>query len=144
VAIPRFIQLGMPLPLLSPMAQSQCGVTQILVARVHPLTVAIPRFIQLGMPYYLDQPATKHLVPVWYGLYCHLWIYHQCCHLLHSQQRQPTTLKFQDVSILCRFMYATWCFIDINMINSDNVCIDCGLRTYLWSLYMIFSKINKS
>jgi vacuolar-type H+-ATPase subunit F/Vma7 len=42
VAIPRFIQLGMPLPPLKPMAQSRRGVTQMLEAQVHPLVVAIP------------------------------------------------------------------------------------------------------
>ncbi|VVM25226.1 hypothetical protein BSPWISOXPB_6338, partial [uncultured Gammaproteobacteria bacterium] len=47
VAIPRFIQLMVPLPPLKPMAQSRRGVTQILEVQVHPLVVAIPRFIQL-------------------------------------------------------------------------------------------------
>jgi hypothetical protein len=36
VAIPRFIQLGMPLLLLKLMAQSRRGVPQMLEAQVHP------------------------------------------------------------------------------------------------------------
>jgi hypothetical protein len=48
VAIPRFIHLSMPLPLLKPMAQSRRGGTQFMEAQVHPLTVAIPISIQLG------------------------------------------------------------------------------------------------
>ncbi|VVM25225.1 hypothetical protein BSPWISOXPB_6337 [uncultured Gammaproteobacteria bacterium] len=47
MAIPRFIQLMVPLPPLKPMVQSRRGVTQILEVQVHPLVVAIPRFIQL-------------------------------------------------------------------------------------------------
>jgi hypothetical protein len=46
----RFIQLGMLLPPLKPMAQSRRGVIRMLEAQVLPLVVAIPRFIQLGMP----------------------------------------------------------------------------------------------
>jgi hypothetical protein len=34
LAIPRFIQLGLPLPPLKPMVQSRRGVTQILAAQV--------------------------------------------------------------------------------------------------------------
>jgi hypothetical protein len=50
MAIPRFIQLSMPLPPLKPMAQSRRGVVQILEAQMRPLIMAIPRFIQLGLP----------------------------------------------------------------------------------------------
>jgi hypothetical protein len=50
LAIPRFIQLGLPLPPLKPMVQSRRGVTQILEVQVHPLVLATPRFIQLGLP----------------------------------------------------------------------------------------------
>jgi hypothetical protein len=49
VDIPRFIQLRPPLPPLKPMGQLQRGVTHILEAQVHPLTVDIPRFIQLSV-----------------------------------------------------------------------------------------------
>jgi hypothetical protein len=42
----RFIQMGMPLLPLKPMAQLQRGVPHMLEARVHPLVVDIPRFIQ--------------------------------------------------------------------------------------------------
>jgi hypothetical protein len=44
---PRFIQLLVPLPPLHTMAQSKCGVTQIMEVQTHPLAVAIPRFIQI-------------------------------------------------------------------------------------------------
>ncbi|CAB5499227.1 hypothetical protein AZO1586I_455, partial [Bathymodiolus thermophilus thioautotrophic gill symbiont] len=37
--ISKFIQLGMPLPLLKPMAQSRRGVAQIGEAQAHPLMV---------------------------------------------------------------------------------------------------------
>jgi hypothetical protein len=37
VVIPRFIQLGMPLPPLKPMAQSRRGVDWIVEAQAHPL-----------------------------------------------------------------------------------------------------------
>jgi hypothetical protein len=50
VAMPKFIQLGVPLPLLKLTAQSRRGVAHMLEAQVHPLAVAIPRFIQLGLP----------------------------------------------------------------------------------------------
>jgi hypothetical protein len=50
-AIPRFIQLYMPLPPLKPMDQSRRGVVQMLEAQVHPLVAAIPRFIQLILPF---------------------------------------------------------------------------------------------
>ncbi|VVM24597.1 hypothetical protein BSPWISOXPB_4991 [uncultured Gammaproteobacteria bacterium] len=43
----RFIQLGMLLLPLKPMAQSRRGVIRMLEAQVRPLVVAIPRFIQL-------------------------------------------------------------------------------------------------
>ncbi|VVH64525.1 hypothetical protein BSPLISOX_360 [uncultured Gammaproteobacteria bacterium] len=49
-AIPRFIQLGVPLPPLKTMGQSRRGVIQVLEVQVHPLVAAIPRFIQLGVP----------------------------------------------------------------------------------------------
>jgi hypothetical protein len=49
VAIPRFIHLSMPLPLLKLMVQSRGGVPQMLEAQVRPLTVAIPRFIHLSV-----------------------------------------------------------------------------------------------
>jgi hypothetical protein len=55
-AIPRFIQMGMPLPPLKPMGQSRRGVLRIgeahrvMKAQAHPLIMAIPRFIQLSMP----------------------------------------------------------------------------------------------
>jgi hypothetical protein len=39
VAIPRFIQLGVPLPPLKPMAQSRRGVIRVMEAQVHPLAV---------------------------------------------------------------------------------------------------------
>jgi hypothetical protein len=45
-----FAEMGAPLPLLKPMAQSRRGVTQCMEVQAHPLTVAIPRFIQLGVP----------------------------------------------------------------------------------------------
>jgi hypothetical protein len=45
VAMPKFIQLGVPLPLLKLTAQSRRGVAHMLEAQVHPLAVAIPRFI---------------------------------------------------------------------------------------------------
>jgi hypothetical protein len=38
------------LPPLHTMAQSKCGVTQIMEVQTHPLAVAIPRFIQLLVP----------------------------------------------------------------------------------------------
>ncbi|VVH67173.1 hypothetical protein BSPLISOX_3304 [uncultured Gammaproteobacteria bacterium] len=47
VAIPRFIQIGVPLLPLKPMAQLRRGVVHILEAQVHPLVEAISRFIQL-------------------------------------------------------------------------------------------------
>jgi hypothetical protein len=50
VAIPKFIQMMKPLPLLSQMVQSQLGVTQLKEEEVHPLAVAIPKFIQLLLP----------------------------------------------------------------------------------------------
>jgi hypothetical protein len=50
VAILKFIQLMLPLPPLSPMAQSRLGVTQILKEQAHPLTVAISKFIQPVLP----------------------------------------------------------------------------------------------
>ncbi|CAC9991114.1 hypothetical protein [uncultured Gammaproteobacteria bacterium] len=50
VAIPRFIQLGMPLPPLKTMVQSRRGVHQVGEAQVHPLALAIPRFIQIHVP----------------------------------------------------------------------------------------------
>ncbi len=59
VVIPRFIQLGMPLPLLKPMVQSRRGVAQVMEAQVHPLTVAIPKFIQIDMPLPLLKPMAQ-------------------------------------------------------------------------------------
>jgi hypothetical protein len=50
MAIPRFIQLVVPLPSLKPMDQSRRGVVRILEAQAHPLIMAIPRFIQLIVP----------------------------------------------------------------------------------------------
>jgi hypothetical protein len=50
MAIPRFIQLGMPLPPLKPMDRSQHGVTQVMEVQMHPMVRAIPRFIQLVGP----------------------------------------------------------------------------------------------
>jgi hypothetical protein len=47
MAIPRFIQLIMPLPPLKPMDQSRRGVIQSMEVQVRPLVMAIPRFIQL-------------------------------------------------------------------------------------------------
>jgi hypothetical protein len=41
VAIPRFIQLGMPLLPLKPMAQLRRGVVQVMEAQVHPLLYLI-------------------------------------------------------------------------------------------------------
>ncbi|VVM23903.1 hypothetical protein BSPWISOXPB_11228 [uncultured Gammaproteobacteria bacterium] len=55
VAIPRFIQLGMPLLPLKPMAQLRRGVVRVMEAQVHPLVVVIPKFIQLTAPL----PAVK-------------------------------------------------------------------------------------
>jgi hypothetical protein len=49
MAIPRFIQIGVPLPPLKPMAQSRRGVVRILEAQVHPMVMAIPKFIQMGL-----------------------------------------------------------------------------------------------
>jgi hypothetical protein len=49
MAIPRFMQMQMPLLFLKPMDQSRHGVPQILEAQ-HPLVVAIPKFIQLRKP----------------------------------------------------------------------------------------------
>jgi hypothetical protein len=49
MAIPRFIQLSMPLPPLKPMGQSRRGVIQMMEAQAHPLIMAIPRFIQLTL-----------------------------------------------------------------------------------------------
>ncbi|VVM25949.1 hypothetical protein BSPWISOXPB_4833, partial [uncultured Gammaproteobacteria bacterium] len=49
VTIPRFIQLGLPLPPLKPMGQSRRGVMEVK-EQMHPLVMAIPRFIQLIMP----------------------------------------------------------------------------------------------
>ncbi|VVM22407.1 hypothetical protein BSPWISOXPB_4750 [uncultured Gammaproteobacteria bacterium] len=46
-AIPRFIQIGVPLLPLKPMAQLRRGVVHILEAQVRPPVVAIPKFIQL-------------------------------------------------------------------------------------------------
>jgi hypothetical protein len=51
MAIPRFIQLGMPSPPLKPMDQSRRGVIRIGEAQVHPLIMAIPRFIRLCVPF---------------------------------------------------------------------------------------------
>jgi hypothetical protein len=50
MAIPRFIQLALPLPPLKPMGQSRRGVIRITEAQAHPLIMAIPRFIQLRLP----------------------------------------------------------------------------------------------
>jgi hypothetical protein len=50
MAIPRFIQITMPLSPLKPMAQSQRGVIRIGAVQVHPLVVAIPRFSQMRRP----------------------------------------------------------------------------------------------
>jgi hypothetical protein len=36
MAIPKFIQLGVPLPLLKPMDQSRHGVTHSMEAQAHP------------------------------------------------------------------------------------------------------------
>jgi hypothetical protein len=47
MAIPRFIQITMPLSPLKPMAQSQRGVIRIWAVQVHPLVVAIPSFSQM-------------------------------------------------------------------------------------------------
>jgi hypothetical protein len=49
-AIPKFIQIHMPLLPLKPMAQSRRGVVQILEAQTHPMAKAIPKFIQMIMP----------------------------------------------------------------------------------------------
>jgi hypothetical protein len=49
-AIPRFIQLLMPLPPLHAMAQSRRGVTHILEVQMHLLAVVIPRFILIEKP----------------------------------------------------------------------------------------------
>jgi hypothetical protein len=37
MAIPRFIQIGIPLPSLKPMAQSRRGAHRVMKAQVHPL-----------------------------------------------------------------------------------------------------------
>jgi hypothetical protein len=50
-AIPKFIQIHMPLLPLKPMAQSRRGVAQILEAQTHPMTKAIP------MPHPLIEPS---------------------------------------------------------------------------------------
>jgi hypothetical protein len=50
VVILRFIQIDMPLPPLKPMAQSRCGVIQILEVKMHLMVRAIPRSIQLLVP----------------------------------------------------------------------------------------------
>ncbi|CAC9452464.1 hypothetical protein [uncultured Gammaproteobacteria bacterium] len=50
VVIPRFIQLGVPLPPLKPMAQSRCGVMRIMEVQAHPLVKDILRFIQILAP----------------------------------------------------------------------------------------------
>jgi hypothetical protein len=47
MAIPKFIQLILPLPPLSTMVQSRLGVAQVREAQVHLPTVAIPKFIQM-------------------------------------------------------------------------------------------------
>jgi hypothetical protein len=64
VAIPRFIQLGMPLLPLKPMGQSRHGVTQILEAQMHPLVAVIPRFIQIGKPLL----SLKLMAQSWHGV----------------------------------------------------------------------------
>jgi hypothetical protein len=56
LAIPRFIQIIMPLPPLKPMAQSRRGVTQIMEAQMHPLTVAIPRSVGAFEPPSYESP----------------------------------------------------------------------------------------
>jgi hypothetical protein len=55
----RFIQIQLLLPPLKPMAQSQRGVTQVLEAQAHPLTVAISRFIQLRLPLLPLRPTAQ-------------------------------------------------------------------------------------
>jgi hypothetical protein len=50
MAIPKFIQLILPLPPLSTMVQSRLGVAQVREAQVHLPTVAIPKFIQMMKP----------------------------------------------------------------------------------------------
>jgi hypothetical protein len=50
VAIPRFIQLGVPLLPLKPTGQSRRGVIRIMEAQVRPMVKAIPKFIQLVKP----------------------------------------------------------------------------------------------
>ncbi|CAC9493915.1 hypothetical protein [uncultured Gammaproteobacteria bacterium] len=50
MVIPRFMQLGVPLPPLKPTAQSRRGVTQVMEVQVHPLVVATPRFMQRVVP----------------------------------------------------------------------------------------------
>ena len=59
LAIPRFIQLSVPLPPLKPMDQSRRGVTQIMEAQMHPLALAIPRFIQPLTPLPLLKPMDQ-------------------------------------------------------------------------------------
>jgi hypothetical protein len=51
MAIPKFIQLILPLPPLSTMVQSRLGVAQVREAQVHLPTVAIPKFIQIMKPF---------------------------------------------------------------------------------------------
>jgi hypothetical protein len=48
MAIPRFIQLRLPLPPLKPMDQSRRGVSRIGEAQAHPLIMAIPRSLSEG------------------------------------------------------------------------------------------------
>jgi hypothetical protein len=45
LAIPRFIQMGLPLPLLKTMAQSKRGVTQILEVQTHPPLLKSPHAV---------------------------------------------------------------------------------------------------
>jgi hypothetical protein len=59
MAIPRFIQLSLPLPPLKPMAQSQRGVTQGMEAQVHPMVMATPRFIQKAPHAVIDPSALR-------------------------------------------------------------------------------------
>jgi hypothetical protein len=49
VAILKFLQLGLPLPPLKPMAQLRRGENQIVEAQMHPLTKVILRFIQIRL-----------------------------------------------------------------------------------------------
>jgi hypothetical protein len=54
-AIPRFIQMQLPLPPLKLMAQSRRGANQVMEGQTHLMAKAIPKFIQIHMLYLIPR-----------------------------------------------------------------------------------------